>query len=123
MPDTDFYYNVYGGTHFDDIELYLKRASLIVECFVIVNVAEWQQRYFDLAVCAQAEYIGTCGGIQPFIDNVSGNVSSLTVGSFSITKSASQAGGSSGSSGGGLVPCLAALSFLDKGALLGRWIS
>lgn len=122
MPDTDFYYNVYGGAAFDDIELYLKRASHIIECFVIVNVADWQQQYFDLAVCAQAEYIGNCGGIQPFLDNVSGNVSSLTVGSFSITKSASQAGGSS-VSGGGLVPCLAALSFLDKGALLGRWIS
>lgn len=122
MPDTDFYYNVYGGAAFDDIELYLKRASHIIECFVIVNVAEWQQRYFDLAVCAQAEYIGTCGGIQPFIDNVSGNVSSLTVGSFSISKSASSAGGA-GASSGGVVPCLSALSYLDRGCLLGRWIS
>lgn len=122
MPDVDFYLNTYGGIPFDDIDLYLKRAAGIVDCAVIVPVRGGAQRYFDLAVCAEAEYIGTCGGIEGFTDSVNGNVSSLTVGSFSISKNGSSDGGA-GTAGGSMLPCPAAVAFLDKAGLLGRWLT
>lgn len=121
MPDANFYLNVYGGVEYPDIEKLLKRAGHIIDNYIIHDVEEFQQEQYDLAVCAQAEYIGSVGGIEAFTEINNGGAGSLTIGSFSI--SAGSGGGSSGSNsspGGASVPCSAAISFLDKGGLLGR---
>lgn len=123
MPDVNFYLTVYGGVTYPDIEKLLKRAEHIIDNYILHDVKPWQQEQYDLAVCAQAEYIGSQGGIEAYTESVNGGTGSLTIGSFSI--SAGGGGGSSGnnnSSGGASAPCPAAIAFLDKGALLRRSI-
>lgn len=124
MPDVNFYRNNYGGIEYPDLEKLLKRAGHIIDNYIIHDVEEFQQEQYDLAVCAEAEYIGSVGGIEAFTEMNNGGAGSLTIGSFSI--SAGGGGGSSGSnnsSGGASAPCPAAIAFLDKGGLLGRWLS
>ena len=124
MPDVNFYLNVYGGVEYPDLEKLLKRAGHIVDNYILHDVKPWQQEQYDLAVCAQAEYIGSVGGVEAFTEINNGGTGSLTIGSFSI--SAGSGGGSSGSnssSGGASVPCPAAIAFLDKAGLTGRWLS
>ena len=122
MPDKNYYLYVYGGVDYPGIETYLKRAENIIDCFILHVVREWQQKWYDNAVCAQAEYIGSVGGIEAYTEIQNGGNGSVTIGAFSI----SGGGGSSGSensSGGSSVPCPAAISYLDRGGLLGRWLS
>lgn len=122
MPDTDFYLNEYGGTEYPDIEKNLKRAGHIIDCFIIHGVEEFQQNWYDLAVCAEAEYIGSLGGVQALTELNNGTVNSFTIGSFSVSSGSS--GGSAGSSeNSSAVPCPAAIAFLDRGGLLGRWVT
>lgn len=117
MASSEFYRNEYGGTEYPDIDRLLKRAENIIDCCVITPVEEWQQVYFDKAVCAQAEYIGGMGGIEAYTA-ISG-VSSVSIGSFSMS------GGSGGASGSSeaVKPCPAAVSYLEKGGLTGRYIT
>lgn len=122
MVDKDFYLDEYGGTEYPDIEKNLKRAGHIIDCFIIHGVKDFQQKWYDLAVCAEAEYIGSLGGVQALAELNNGAVNSFTIGSFSVSSGAS--GGSSGTSENySAVPCPAAISFLDRGGLLGRYVS
>jgi hypothetical protein len=121
MPDVNFYLTVYGGVTYPDLEKLLKRAGHVVDNYILHDVEPWQQQQYDLAVCAQAEYIGSVGGVDAYVDISNGGTSSLTIGSFSISGGGggSTSGGSS-SAGGASVPCSAAIAYLDKGCLLGR---
>ena len=116
--DKDFYTNVYGGGEFSDIDRLLIRAERAIECLIVTDpVTEREQNYFNLAVCAQAEYMGLCGGVEAWAVSVSGDASSFSVGSFSMSS-----GGSSGSSSGGNAKGIAdeAFALLEKGGLLFR---
>lgn len=121
MPDKNYYLNVYGGTDYPDIETYLKRAENIIDCFILHVVREWQQKWYDNAVCAQAEYIGSVGGIEAYTEFMNSGGGSLTIGSFSISSSGNSSGNKTASSGDA-APCAAAISYLDRGGLLGRWL-
>lgn len=61
--DKSFYYSIFGGTEYDDLDRLLLRAERTVENIITVTPSGgFQQRQYDLAVCAQAEYMGLCGG-------------------------------------------------------------
>ena len=123
MPDENYYLNTYGGIVYPDIPKLLKRAGHIVDCYILHDPEPWQQEHYDLAVCAQAEYIGSQGGIEAYTESVNGGTGSLTIGSFSISGGGGgSASGGNSSSGGASVPCPAAIAYLDKGCLLGRSI-
>ena len=117
MASSEFYISEYGGTEYPDLDKLLKRAESIIDCYVITPVETWQQVYFDKAVCAQAEYIGSMGGTETYV-SLSG-VSSVSIGSFSMS------GGAVGTSGSSetVKPCPAAVSYLEKGGLAGRYIT
>ena len=119
MVSSEYYLNIYGGIEYSDIDRLLKRADNIIDCCVITPVEDWQQDYYDKAVCAQAEYIGSQGGIEAYAALSGGGISSMSVGSFSMS--------SGGSSGGerkkSEKPCPSAVSFLEKGGLTGRYIT
>ena len=122
MPDTNFYLNEYGGAEYPDLEKLLKRAGHIIDCCILHGVEGFQQRYYDLAVCAEAEYIGSLGGVEAFTEINNGSVNSFTVGSFSVSS-----GGSGGASGtaynSSAAPCPAAVMYLERGGLLGRYLA
>jgi len=121
MPDKNFYLNEYGGTEYPDIEKLLRRAGHIIDCYILHGVEEFQQKWYDLAVCAEAEYIGSLGGVGALTELNNGAVNSFTIGSFSVSSGGS--GSSSGTSENtSAVPCPAAIAFLDRGGLLGRWL-
>lgn len=113
--DSRFYYEVYGGSEYADIDRLLLRAENEIECLIVTYpVTEREQRYYNLAVCAQAEYMGLCGGVEAWQSSSSGNASSVTVGSFSFSQ-----GSSSEKSGSkGIAPSVFGL--LEKGGLLYR---
>ena len=116
--DKDFYTNVYGGGEFSDIDRLLIRAERAIECLIVTDpVTEREQNYFNLAVCAQAEYMGLCGGVEAWAVSVSGTAASFSVGSFSMSQ-----GGSSGERNGAasLGICSRAESYLDRAGLLYR---
>ena len=116
--DKDFYTNVYGGNEYPDIDRLLVRAERAVECLIVTDpVTEREQKYYDLAVCAQAEYMGLCGGVEAWAVSVSGTASSFSVGSFSMSSGGSSAGGMSGTAKG---ISEEAFAFLEKGGLLFR---
>lgn len=111
----DFYKNVYCGTEYEDMERLLKRSSNEIDSVIFMPPSgEEQQRLYDFAVCAQAEYMGLCGGIEGWAQTVSGNLSSVSVGSFSMSY-----GGSSGNvSVNGI--CSRSMEYLSKSGLLYR---
>lgn len=116
--DRTFYEEIYGGAEYDDIDRLLIRAERVVENVITVTPeSDFGQRQYDFAVCAQAEYIGLCGGVEAWETNISGTAQSFTVGSFSMSQ-----GGSSGDGGGfrakGISSC--AKSYLERGGLLYR---
>ena len=60
---TDFYYDVFGGMDYPDLDRLLTRAESEINCFILrAPETEEEMRQFDLAVCAEAEYMGLCGG-------------------------------------------------------------
>ena len=122
MPDIDFYLNEYGGINYDDIEKLLRRAGHIIDCYILHGVEEFQQKWYDLAVCAEAEYIGSLGGVQAFAELANGSVNSFTIGSFSVS-SGTSGGSADTSENSSAVPCPAATAFLDRGGLLGRYLT
>lgn len=116
--DRDFYINIYGGVEYDDLSRLLTRAENEINCFILRSPeTEEEERQFDLAVCAQAEYMGLCGGVEAWCSVVSGGVSSFTVGSFSMSQGGASGSGAGGSSAG---VCSRALAYLDKAGLLYR---
>lgn len=122
MPDENYYLNVYGGIEYPDLAKLLKRAEHIIDCSILHVVREWQQEWYDNAVCAQAEYIGSQGGIEAYTELMNSGGGNLTIGSFSISSGGNSSGNKTASSGDA-APCAAAISYLDRGGLLGRWLS
>ncbi len=111
--DKEYYYNIYGGDKYDDIDRILKRAADIVELAVLVPViTDEQQEAYKNAVCAEAEYIGNMGGTAEINSSA---VSSFSLGKFSMSMQA----GSSGNSTENMLPTLA-VNFLDRAGLLYR---
>ena len=116
--DRDFYINIYGGVEYDDLSRLLLRAGNVIDSVILTEPdGETQERAYNFAVCAQAEYIGLCGGVEPRCSIVSGGVSSFTVGSFSMSQGGASGSGAGGSSAG---VCSRALAYLDKAGLLYR---
>ena len=116
--DRDFYINIYGGVEYDDLSRLLLRAGNVIDSVILTEPdGETQERAYNFAVCAQAEYLGLCGGVEPWCSIVSGGVSSFTVGSFSMSQGGASGSGAGGSSAG---VCSRALAYLDKAGLLYR---
>ena len=115
---TDFYYDVFGGMDYPDLDRLLTRAESEINCFILrAPETEEEMRQFDLAVCAEAEYMGLCGGVQAWAMSVSGTAQSFTLGSFSMSQ-----GGSSGNGGSLRARGISssAESYLERGGLLYR---
>lgn len=123
MADIEFYKNIFGGTDHEDLEHLLTRAEREISAVITVEPAsESQRRLFDFAVCAQAEYMGLCGGVEAWQGVTLGGGTSFTVGSFSMSGSGS-AGGSGNDSANSLGLCLAAENYLGKAGLLYRGVA
>lgn len=116
--DRDFYCNIFCGREYDDIDRLLTAAERAIDNVITVTPAgEFQERQFGFAVCAQAEYMGLCGGVEAWEASVSGTARSFSLGSFSMSSGGSSAGGSKMREKG---ICSAAESYLEKGGLLYR---
>lgn len=114
--NSDFYYTSFGGTDFPDIDRLLTRAERAVEYAVLsAPQSEYQQEQYALAVCAQAEHMGLCGGVEMWAASVSGNTQSLSIGSFSISQ-----GNASSEGLGAMGICSSAEAYLEKAGLLFR---
>lgn len=121
MVTKAYYLEVYGGYEYDDLEDLLKRAEQAVRCIISAEpVPDTEQEIcYKNAVCAQAEVIGMCGGINSWLAN-SQSGGGFTIGSFSMSGSSSGVGqGSSGSTGD--VPYYTR-SWLEKGGLIYRGV-
>ena len=114
----EFYHDIFCGADYPELDRLLKRAEIEIEKLILRSPeGELEERNYSFAVCAQAEYMGLCGGVEAWAVSVSGNASSFSVGSFSMSS-----GGSSGSSSGGGAKGISdeAFAFLEKGGLLFR---
>ena len=115
---SDFYFNIYGGTEYEDIDRLLRRAANEIDSLILRSPeGVLEERNYSFAVCAQAEYMGLCGGVEAWAVSVSGTAASFSVGSFSMSQ-----GGSSGERNGAasLGICSRAESYLDRAGLLYR---
>ena len=113
---SDFYFNIYGGTEYEDIDRLLRRAANEIDSLILRSPeGELEERQYSFAVCAQAEYMGLCGGVEAWAASVSGTVSSFSIGSFSMSQGGSASGGSSDN---GI--CSRAMECLSKSGLLYR---
>lgn len=111
----DFYYSIFGGTDYPELDRLLKRAGNEIDSIILRSPSgELEERNYSFAVCAQAEYMGLCGGVEAWAMSVSGNASSVSIGSFSM----SQGGSSGGGSDNGI--CGKAMMYLDRAGLLYR---
>lgn len=116
--DRDFYINIYGGVEYDDLSRLLLRAGNVIDSVILTEPdGETQERAYNFAVCAQAEYMGLCGGVEAWAMSVSGTAQSFTLGSFSMSQGGASGSGAGGSSAG---VCSRALAYLDKAGLLYR---
>ena len=116
--DKDYYTSVYGGTEYEDIDRLLIRAGHIIGNVMLISpTGEEQETAYKNAVCAEAEYIGSVGGVEAWQGNFSGNASGFSIGSFSMS-----GGGSSGNGSGaaGMGICSEAMAYLDRAGLLYR---
>ena len=112
----DFYYSIFGGTDYPELDRLLKRAGNEIDSLILRSPeGELEERQYSFAVCAQAEYMGLCGGIEAWAASVSGTVSSFSIGSFSMSQGGSASGGSSDN---GI--CSRAMEYLSKSGLLYR---
>lgn len=114
--DTGFYYDIYCGTEYEDIDRLLLRAAREIDNVILAEPeGEMQERQYKLAVCAQAEYMGLCGGIEAWAASGSGAASSFSVGAFSMSCGGSASGG--GSDNG---ICSRSMEYLSRAGLLYR---
>lgn len=112
----DFYYSIFGGTDYPELDRLLKRAGNEIDSVILRSPSgENEERQYSLAVCAQAEYMGLCGGVEAWAMSVSGNASSVSIGSFSMSQGGSASGGASDD---GI--CGSALQYLSRAGLLYR---
>ena len=115
---TDFYYDVFGGMDYPDLDRLLTRAGNEIDSLILRSPSgELEERNYSLAVCAQAEYMGLCGGVEAWAMSVSGNASSVSIGSFSMSQGGSSSGGGSAAARG---ICSRAESYLERAGLLYR---
>ena len=111
----DFYYSIFGGTDYPELDRLLKRAGNEIDSLILRSPeGELEERQYSFAVCAQAEYMGLCGGVEAWAVSVSGTASSFAVGAFSM----SQGGSASGGSDNGI--CSRAMEYLSRSGLLYR---
>lgn len=116
--DRDFYINIYGGVEYDDLSRLLTRAENVIDSVILTEPdGETQEMAYNFAVCAQAEYMGLCGGVEAWAMSVSGTAQSFTLGSFSMSSGGSSSGGGSAAARG---ICSRAESYLERAGLLYR---
>ncbi len=116
--DSDFYYDIFDGREYDDIDRLLTAAERVIDNVITITPAgEFQERQYNFAVCAQAQYMGLCGGAEAWEAGISGTAQSFSVGSFSMSSGGSSAGSSKMREKG---ISSAAESYLEKGGLLYR---
>lgn len=114
----EFYHDIFCGADFPELDRLLKRAEIEIEKLILRSPeGELEERSYSFAVCAQAEYMGLCGGVEAWAVSVSGTAASFSVGSFSMSQ-----GGSSGERNGAasLGICSRTESYLDRAGLLYR---
>ncbi len=115
--DRDFYNNIFCGREYDDIDRLLAAAERAIDNVITVSPAgEFQERQFGFAVCAQAEYMGFCGGVEAWEAGISGTAQSFSIGSFSMSSGSSVS--SSALRARGI--SVSAESYLERGGLLYR---
>ena len=112
----EFYHDIFCGADYPELDRLLKRAEIEIEKLILRSPeGELEERQYSFAVCAQAEYMGLCGGVEAWAASVSGTVSSFSIGSFSMSQGGSASGGSSDN---GI--CSRAMEYLSKSGLLYR---
>ena len=110
----EFYHDIFCGTDYPELDRLLKRAEIEIEKLILRSPeGELEEKSYSFAVCAQAEYMGLCGGVEAWAVSVSGTAASFSVGSFSMSQ-----GGSSGSPDNGI--CSRAMEYLSRSGLLYR---
>lgn len=111
----EFYHDIFCGADYPELDRLLKRAEVEIEKLILRSPeGELEERNYSFAVCAQAEYMGLCGGVEAWAVSVSGTASSFAVGAFSM----SQGGSASGSPDNGI--CSRAMEYLSRSGLLYR---
>ena len=114
----EFYHDIFCGADYPELDRLLKRAEIEIEKLILRSPeGELEERNYSFAVCAQAEYMGLCGGVEAWAASVSGTVSSFSIGSFSMSQSGSGAA-SGGAAAVGI--CSRAMEYLSKSGLLYR---
>ena len=114
----EFYHDIFCGADYPELDRLLKRAEIEIEKLILRSPeGELEERNYSFAVCAQAEYMGLCGGVEAWTASVSGTVSSVSIGSFSMSQSGSGAA-SGGAAAVGI--CSRAMEYLSKSGLLYR---
>ena len=121
LVDERYYTDIYKGVKVDDdLDILLERASDIVRQHTLYRLDDieifpgFMQENIKKAVCAQAEYISSNGGLEALCSD---NISSFSIGKFSM------AGGGKNSSGNYSAAASAAplmLSYLESAGLLYR---
>lgn len=121
LIDKKYYTEIYKGVQVDDdLDVLLDRASDIVRQHTLYRLdnigifPESIQESIKKAVCAQAEYIGTSGGLDSLNSD---SVQNFSIGKFSMTESRKKSSGNSPSS----VPASPMMiSYLESAGLLYR---
>lgn len=114
----DFYHNIFCGADYPELDRLLKRAEVEVEKLILRPPSgESEERQYSFAVCAQAEYMGLCGGVEAWAVSASGTAASFTVGSFSMSQGGSSSSSRVGSANG---ICSRAMEYLSRSGLLYR---
>ena len=111
----DFYHNIFCGADYPELDRLLKRAEIEIEKLILRSPeGELEERNYSFAVCAQAEYMGLCGGVEAWAVSVSGTAASVGGGAYSM----SQGGSASGRPDNGI--CSRAREYLSRSGLLYR---
>ena len=112
----EFYHDIFCGADYPELDRLLKRAEIEIEKLILRSPeGELEERNYSFAVCAQAEYMGLCGGVEAWAASVSGTASSFSIGSFSMSQGGSASGGASDD---GI--CGSSLQYLSRTGLLYR---
>ena len=115
----EFYHDIFCGADYPELDRLLKRAEIAIEKLILRSPeGELEERNYSFAVCAQAEYMGLCGGVEAWAASVSGNLSSVSIGSVSMSYGGSSSGAGAKLSALGI--CSRTEAYLDKGGLLYR---
>lgn len=114
-PDKDFYMEIYGGEDLPDIDRLLVVSGREIDLVILHPPDnEFSRRQYEFAVCAQAEYMGLCGGVEAW-QSLKYCPGAFTLGSFSMSGSSGVP--DSGQRGG---ICSRSLAYLDSAGLLYR---